>query len=145
MLLTNNIFILIELIIFISIAYQDEKEQEISVYKLAILAAVTITKISIAKTISFNTIFFSNILYILIYFISKKAMGLGDLFLNGIIGLNFLGIQSYFYYFTMTFILASCHNIILIILKKVKLNSYIAFAKYMIIAYEIFQLGGYFV
>lgn len=145
MLLTNNIFILIELIIFIPIAYQDEKEQEISVYKLAILAAVTITKISIAKTISFNTIFFSNILYILIYFISKKAMGLGDLFLNGIIGLNFLGIQSYFYYFTMTFILASCHNIILIILKKVKLNSYIAFAKYMIIAYEIFQLGGYFV
>lgn len=145
--LINKLILILELIILIFIVIEDEKGYEISIYKLVVLFIVTISKMMICKiSFSLETFILAIALYGLIFLLAKGNFGLGDVVLNGIIGLNFSHPFTYFRFFTLTFCLGSILSLISLYFRKQNLKSRVAFAKFIVIAYIIeLVLGGYFV
>lgn len=136
-----------ELFLLALIVIEDEKTREISVNKLLALFIISLIKLFLsASNFPLWSFLLGNSLYFLIYFLAKGNFGLGDVFLNGILSLNFQNPIGYFRFFTLTFALASLISIILVFLKRKNLKSKIPFAKYIVAAYFIEGLlGGYFV
>lgn len=118
---------------------EDELNCEISLYLLLILGVLEIFSLVYTEfRFSFPTILFGNILFLLIYFLSKKMIGIGDLVLNGIFSFSFRNIINYFNFFTLVFVLASLFAIIGLLRKELKKKDQIPFIKFMAITYVFF-------
>lgn len=115
---------------------EDELKCEMSLYLLIILGLFKIFFLIYSGfDLSYMTILFGNLLFLSIYFLSKKMMGIGDILLNGILSLSFDSMLNYFNFFTITFLLGSLFVIIGLLTKKLRKNDSIPFVKFMVISY----------
>lgn len=138
-----NFLTLIEFLIILSLVVEDEINLEVSLYKLILLFVIKLIILYLNdEKIYKNVILFSNTIYFGIYFISKGNFGIGDVFLNGIMTLNYSNVFDYFRFFTTTFTIGAIFSLIVLIRNRNYLNFKVGFIKYLAIGYYFSNLIG---
>lgn len=141
----QKFYILTEISVLILIAIEDELNYEIDFLVLIWLLMIFILKYIFLNTVlNFKVLIFANIIYILIYFASKKSIGIGDLFLNSILSSNFGSIRGYYFNFVVTFFLGMIYSLILL-KNGGNIKTEVPFVKFMVFGYLFVMYGGIYV
>ncbi len=137
------LFAIIEFSIFALLTIQDELHLEISLDLLLFYLFIKIIWAIMFRTKIINTTFFlSNLIYFSIFIISRKSIGLGDVFLNGIMTLGTKSFLKYLFFFTTTFSIGAVLSILGIVTHSLDRKDKVGFVKFMIVGYLVtFYLG----
>ncbi|NLW42319.1 MAG: hypothetical protein GXY89_04190 [Tissierellia bacterium] len=133
-------FVLMELLILIILTSEDEMHLEISVDILLFYFLYKLIYIVFYDKFNLSSFVVGNVVFISIYLVSRNGMGLGDVILNGIFSLGFIGILEYFSFFTLTFTLGAMYSIVGLITKSLHRQDKIGFIKFMTMSYIIILL-----
>lgn len=141
------LFAIIEFSIFALLTMQDELHLEISLDLLLFYLFIKIVWAIMFRTKIINATFFlSNLIYFSIFIISRKGIGMGDVFLNGIMTLGTKSFLKYLFFFTTTFSIGAVLSILGIITHSLDRKDKVGFVKFLIVGYLItFYLGSDYV
>ncbi|MFF2531494.1 prepilin peptidase [Brevibacillus sp. NPDC058079] len=140
---TKTLLLCLASSILVSIFFVDLKHYIIpNEYNLALFALAIFF---VANTSQYWTVFvkggfFFALTFLVIFFVTKGSIGMGDVKMSLAIGLM-MGIGYLMNYLIVTFLLGALVSVILLILKKNTIKGKIAFGPYMVIAFFDLTLG----
>lgn len=138
----NLEFILMFLVINILnlVAICDLYDNSIYILDLSILFAIYLINLIIHKMNLFTSVIsgiLGILIFTLIYFLSKKSIGEGDIYLAGIVSFISTDLFSVIKVLGYSFVIGAIVSIILIALKKKRINDYIAFGPFLVLSFQL--------
>lgn len=137
----HYLYLLVEIIFLGLLTLEDEEAMEISVEILIFLFINNILK---SDQVNYKVPIFAFVLYFMIYIVSKRSIGLGDLVLNTILSMSYRSLYRYYIFFTLSFAIGAIYSIIAIKKYNLQASSRIGFVKFIVISYIITQYGAKF-
>lgn len=142
---TLKLLYFVELYYLTILTLEDEKECEISVVYVLILFINKLFICIIKKHLSISALILSSGIFSLIYLISKKSIGFGDILINLILSTDMVSMFEYYIFFTISFALGGVYSLIIILKKDYEKSLAIPFLKFIYLAYLITIVRRYYV
>lgn len=142
---TLKLLYFVELYYLTILTLEDEKECEISLVYVLILFINKLFICIIKKQLSMSALILSSGIFSLIYLISKKSIGLGDILINLILSTDMVSMFEYYIFFTISFALGGVYSLIIILKKDYEKSLAIPFLKFIYLAYLITIVRRYYV
>lgn len=138
----NLEFILMFLVINILnlVAICDLYDNSIYILDLSLLFTLYLINLIVHKMNLHTSVIggiFGILIFTLIYFLSKKSIGEGDIYLAGVVSFISTDLFSVIKVLGYSFVIGAIVSIILIALKKKRINDYIAFGPFLVLSFQL--------
>ncbi|MDO5724663.1 MAG: hypothetical protein Q4P29_00020 [Tissierellia bacterium] len=134
------------LVALITAIYTDIAELNIYNINLITILVLNLSLTKYQAFIDIKAVIFIFLIYLIIYFISRHAIGIGDIYLASILSLSFNLLDS-FIFFSYTFIFAAAIAIVMMLFKKADRKTALPLIPFLTIAYylTLYRFGGIYV